>query len=150
VSGSDLPLTFTGEAATLPLAEQAAILQLAGKYGVDPSALAAVRLAEQGRPGREFGVLSQPTGGDPTKPATDPHSTFWAQGVIAAQSLKAELERQRAAGGDPLEADGRLSYDFWQRWAQRWAPVGAGNDPTGLNRNWLANAWGAYESSLAA
>lgn len=25
--------------------------------------------------------------------------------------------------------------------AKRWAPVGATNDPKGLNRNWLANVW---------
>lgn len=29
--------------------------------------------------------------------------------------------------------------DFVQFWAQRWAPVGAGNDPTALNANWPVN-----------
>jgi hypothetical protein len=28
---------------------------------------------------------------------------------------------------------------FLTFWAQRWAPVGAANDPQDLNRNWPAN-----------
>lgn len=143
-------LTFTGEAANLPLGEQSAILTLAAKFAVDPAAIAALRLAENGRPGREFGVLSVATGGDPFKPATDPGSTFYAQCTVACQSLKAQVQRQRAAGTETFDSAGRLTYDFWQTWQQRWAPIGAQNDPSGLNKNWLANAWAAYESSYAA
>jgi hypothetical protein len=29
--------------------------------------------------------------------------------------------------------------EYVQYWAKRWAPVGAANDPTGLNRNWPIN-----------
>jgi hypothetical protein len=143
------PLTFTGEAANLPYNEQAAILALAAKYGVDPAALAALRLAENGRAGREFGVLSVATGGNATLPPTDPGSTFWLQGAAAATSLQNQMARQRAAGINPLDDSKRLTYEFWDTWSKRWAPQGAANDPTGLNRNWLANAWGAYESSYA-
>jgi len=142
-------LTFTGEAANLPFGEQAAILAIAARRGVDPAAIAALRIAENGRAGREFGVLSIATGGDPSKPPTDPGSTFYAQCDAACSSLAAQVSRQLAAGVNPLDATGRLTYDFWQTWARRWAPVGAANDPTGLNKNWLANAWGAYESSYA-
>jgi len=59
------------------------------------------------------------------------------------------VQRQQAAGASVFEGD-RLSYEFWQTWARRWSPVGAANDPTGLNKNWLANAWAAYESSYVA
>lgn len=31
------------------------------------------------------------------------------------------------------------AYDFVQAFAGRWAPPGAKNDPTGLNRNWPVN-----------
>jgi len=143
-------LSFSGEAANLPFGEQAAILALASKYGVDPAAVAALRIAENGRPGREFGVLSVQTGGDPTKPPTDPGSTFYAQCTVACQSLKSQVQRQRAAGAETFDSAGRLTYEFWEAWQKRWAPIGAQNDPSGLNRNWLANAWGAYESSYAA
>jgi hypothetical protein len=34
------------------------------------------------------------------------------------------------------ETDPRGFVEFW---AARWAPVGAENDPTGLNHNWVAN-----------
>jgi len=31
------------------------------------------------------------------------------------------------------------SDTFLQHFSRRWAPIGAANDPTGLNKNWLAN-----------
>jgi hypothetical protein len=42
------------------------------------------------------------------------------------------------AMGDFLEEQG-LRAQFVDRWAQRWAPVGAENDPTALNANWPTN-----------
>lgn len=38
-----------------------------------------------------------------------------------------------------------LAGDFVAFWSKRWAPVGATNDPTGLNANWTTNVrklWG--------
>lgn len=33
---------------------------------------------------------------------------------------------------------------FVEMWAERWAPVGAENDPTGLNEHWIGNVMGYW------
>ena len=80
--------------------------------------LLAIRAQENGRSGREYGVLvvSAPT--------------QEVQARITARTIKRNWQRWKVAGqsGDPVE---------WM--AQRWAPIGAENDPHGLNRYWLRN-----------
>ena len=67
---------FTGLAASLPVEEQNTIFHVAAQVGVPALMLAAIRLAENGRPGREFGVLSE---------AAD---TYAAQARICALSIR--------------------------------------------------------------
>jgi hypothetical protein len=143
---------FDGLAGNLPTAEQAAIFALAGLAGVDPRFLAAIRVAEGGGPGREFGVVSQPT----TPTASDLANagvygvagTFWAQGRIAAASIRANMTRyQNQTGRLPQDASGNLTQDFIAFFGARWAPLDAANDPKGLNVNWVPNATMTYESS---
>jgi len=80
--------------------------------------LLALRAAENGGPGREYGVLSIPA---PTQEQ---------QARIAARSIKANKRRWEAAGGP---------VDFVSFMGSRWAPVGAENDPHSLNRHWEQN-----------
>jgi len=98
--------------------------------------LAAIRIAENGRAGREFGVLSE---------AAD---TYEAQCRIAALSIRNNTYRYVARFKEwPVDAQGGLSEAFTKFMGQRWAPVGAGNDPTDLNQHWPKNVWRVYAGS---
>jgi len=111
----------------LPPDEQARITRIASEEGVEPRWLAAIRLAENGRAGREFGVLSQPA------------PTYEAQARAAAKSLKASMARFRAGGREPVDEFGAPTTEWIDAFASQWAPVGAANDPTGLNRHFPSN-----------
>lgn len=125
-----------GLAARLPDWEQTIIAATAARKGVDPIALAAIRLAENGGPGKEFGVLS----------VTAP--TYQAQADVAAQSLKNSEARYRDTHGiTPQDGAGHYTPDFWAFFAARWAPIDAANDPQGLNRYWLPNVTAFYQGS---
>lgn len=88
------------------------------KYPVNPYALLlAIREAERGRPGFEFGVVAAKN----TDLATQ---TEWACSII----LK-NLKRFRESG----------ERDFISFLGKRYAPLGAENDPQGLNRFWVDN-----------
>ena len=109
----------------------------AARYNVDPLFVLAIRVAEGGRPGREFGVLSQSA------------PTYLDQLRACCATVR---HRLAAYVGNPLVvvpgSDGvrRVRYsDAWvQAFATVWAPVGAGNDPEGLNANWFRNVRRLY------
>ena len=129
-------MKLTGEAGGLPEAEQTVILQMAAEIGVPAAFLAAIRIAENGRPGREFGVLSENA------------DTYDAQCRIAALSIRNNQYRYVARFREwPTDAQGGLSEAFTKFMASRWAPVGTENDPTNLNANWPGNVWRAYQGS---
>lgn len=118
--------------------EYSTITRVARSHGVDPAFMAAVRVAENGRPGREFGVM--------LKTAT----TFEAQLSVAVKTIRNYLARcpfnpltkiRTAQGHDTVI----YSRRFVDHAATIWAPVGARNDPTGLNRNWPQNVWYHYK-----
>lgn len=143
-------MILTGAAGTLSDAEQQTILAVAKAKGVDPTALAAIRLQENGGPGREFGVLSV-QGQAWYEARVAAVGSFQAQAEVAATSLKAaETRYQTQTGADPRNATGRYTFDFWQFFGARWAPVGAGNDPQGLNRYWVDNVASLYNGSTVA
>lgn len=75
--------------------------------------LVAIRKSENGRPGREFGVLHPRA----------INTTYRNQAQWAAGSIKKRCPDE-----------GSLSV-----FAARWAPIGAANDPDGLNGNWEKN-----------
>src|SRR5215471_7757831 len=102
--------------------EQETIARIAQAQGVDPNFLAALRLTERGGPGREFGVLSVPA------------PTYEAQATIAAQTIRANQRRFEAQGGQAIGPEGRYTPEFIQFFSSRYAPLGAANDPTGLNQ----------------
>ena len=129
-------MKLTGEAGGLPDEEQAVILRTAAEIGVPAAFLAAIRIAENGRAGREFGVLSE---------AAD---TYEAQARIAALSVRNNQYRFVARFKEwPTDVQGGLSEAFTKFMAQRWAPRGVENDPNDLNAHWPKNVWRVYSGS---
>jgi hypothetical protein len=114
------------------------IKEAAEKLGIDWAFVAAIREAENGSPGREFGVLSV---GAPT---------YDDQLKITCNTIS---HRLMLYPGNPLTADPfkRIKYNdrFIAYFASIWAPVGAANDPNGLNINWSGNVKAIYERLIA-
>ena len=129
-------MKLVGEACGLPEVEQQAILAMAAEIGVPAAFLAAIRIAENGGPGREFGVLSESAG------------TYEAQCRIAALSIRNNQYRYVLRFKEwPIDGHGGLSEAFTKFMAARYAPVGVENDPTSLNQHWPRNVWRAYQGS---
>jgi hypothetical protein len=128
---------LTGLATQLPEHEQTVILTMAADVGVPAAFLAAIRLAENGRPGREFGVLSE---------AAD---TYEAQCRIAALSIRNNTYRfVEKFDRWPIDAaTGQLGRSFVDYMASRWAPRGVENDPNDLNAHWPKNVWKYFSES---
>lgn len=126
----------------LPDSEMAIISQVAAEFGIDADFLAALRRAENGGPGREFGVLSVPA------------PTYMDQVTIAARTIRNTVTRYEEAFGIPATEGGRYTEDFIRKFSGGWraplpsypgyAPLGAGNDPTGLNANHARNLLAFY------
>lgn len=86
-------------------------------------ALMALRKCESGPPGNDFGVLSIASA-----------DTFAEELEVAARSIRNHVERCRTKGlrvYDPVS--GLYSEEFLRDFSRRWAPIGASNDPHGLN-----------------
>jgi len=107
--------------------EDAIILQTAAIRGIDARLLAAIRKAEMGGPGREFGVLSIPA------------PTYQDQANIAANTIRNNVSRYEGDTGLSAMLDGRYTDSFIAYLGAKYAPIGAGNDPSGLNANWITN-----------
>jgi hypothetical protein len=102
--------------------ESDVINRVAEEYRLDPietKLLHGIRAIEQGRKGREFGVLNQEAMRFENDP--DPVKSLETQARWAAGTIKKRFT------GD--------LKDF----ADRWAPIGAENDPDNLNKNWYPN-----------
>ena len=119
--------------APLPAAEDALIREAATRAAIDPRLLSALRRAENGAPGREFGVLSVPA------------PTYADQVRLAAGSIRRSLGRFEATGRAAIDpATGRYTDEFIRFFSNRYAPVAAANDPTGLNRHHSRNLLRLY------
>jgi hypothetical protein len=103
--------------------EESIINKVAKEYGLDDNAtklLHGIRHVENGKQGREFGVLNS-------------HAERYANDPDPSKSFK--LQAQWAAGTIKNHYKGDLD-----KFADRYAPTkGATNDVHGLNQNWLAN-----------
>ena len=128
---------FTGLAARLPENEQTVIFRMAVEVGVPATFLAAIRLAENGGPGREFGVLSESA------------DTYEAQCRIAALSIRNNTYRfVEKFDRWPIDAaTGQYGVKFVEFMASRWAPRGVENDPHDLNAHWPKNVWKYFTES---
>ena len=129
-------MRLTGEAGGLPEVEQQDIIRIAAEIGVPAAFLAAIRIAENGGDGRQFGVLSESA------------DTYEAQARIAALSIRNNQWRHVLRFKEwPVDGTGLLSEGFVKFMQSRWAPIGADNDPNGLNANWSRNVLRAYRNS---
>ena len=112
--------------------EEAVIRQTAERKGIDPDFLRAIRRVENGRPGREFGVLSVSA------------PTYRDQANVAAETVRRTIARFERTGRHAIDATGRYTAEFIRFFSIRYAPVGAANDPTTLNRHHTRNLLRAY------
>jgi hypothetical protein len=98
------------------------INRIADEYGLEGASkklLFAIRKVENGKQGKEFGVLN-------------PEAMRYANDPDAMKSF--ETQARWAAGTIQKRFHGDIDA-----FAKRWAPVGASNDPNGLNKNWIKN-----------
>ena len=130
------PAEARGNTAAVPDREAAVIARESDRTSIDPALLVALRRAENGRPGREFGVLSVAAGG------------MEGQARVAATTVRNTLARFEQGGGVAVDpATRRYSEDFLRFLSARYAPVGAPNDPIGLNRHHAANLIALYRKA---
>ncbi len=80
--------------------------------------LLAIRLSENGRQGREFGIMN-PKANNLDKQAG------WASATI--------MNHHKRFGS------AKVTPEFIHSLGKRYCPVGADNDPKGLNKNWIKN-----------
>tara|TARA_R100001086_G_scaffold231624_1_gene152432 strand:+ start:283 stop:711 length:429 start_codon:yes stop_codon:yes gene_type:complete len=81
--------------------------------------VAAIRYAENGGKGKEYGILH---------PRVKP--TYRSQAGWCAATVQKNYDRWVKAG---------RKGDYLVFLAKRYCPIGADNDPNGLNHNWLGN-----------
>jgi len=121
------------------------IRQVAQHVGVDTALLMAIRQAESGKK-YPFGIMPSEKYKNSAcyKEAGRPFSSeLEKQAVWCAWTIKANQSRWAR-----LSWLARLQYrnDFLRFLGSRYAPIGAGNDPRGLNRNWVRNVTLFFES----
>jgi hypothetical protein len=117
--------------------ETSEIKRVSERYGVDPCFVAAIRKAENGGEGREFGVLSVEA------------PSYARQLAVTCGSTRNSLVRFGAYPFEVIRTDqrnNRLVYNrqFVRHFQERWAPEGVSNDPTDLNKNWYSNVLRFY------
>jgi len=122
--------------------EEQDILAVSAQSGVDPRLIAAIRMSENGGPGKQYGVLGIGA------------NTLDAQLHGAVNTIKHFLSAYTNDTGIlPIGDDGRYTPDFIYYVANGgpshsgWAPIGASNDPNHLNENWISNVLNNYYST---
>jgi len=120
--------------------------------GVDPDIVKAIRRAENGVPGREFGII-------PTDRYREDEGFTDSDGRFIR--YRSEVEKQcrwcvrtveaNMGRWKRLSKEKRKGYtDFIDFMGDRYCPVGAENDPNGLNANWERNVRFFYNRSRDA
>ena len=113
--------SFDDSCISLPRHEKALISSVADEYkleGGERLMLYVIRKIENGGVSREFGVLSK----EAMRHKDDALLSFITQARWAAGTIKKRFNKDLIG------------------FANRYCPVGAKNDPTGLNNNWYKNA----------
>lgn len=94
----------------------------------------AVRRQENGRPGLEFGVMA-------AKDTDLEEQARWAV-VTFLKNIERWERATREGNWRPKYPNRELDYIAYL--GNRWAPVGASNDPAGLNQYWIPNVQRLY------
>jgi len=95
--------------------------------------LFAIRTAENGRKGIEFGVLHPR--------AVDQPNSLRVQAGWCAATISKNYKRWIESTQNPPNAILKPYSDFITFLGNRYCPVGADNDPNGLNKHWIPNVW---------
>lgn len=117
--------------------EAAYIIDAARYHHLDPALIAAIRRAENGGPGREYGILH---------PGADSYATQLEFCCNTIKHALTDCKRERPAAITNHDGAPYTPYTtaFLAYLARRYAPANADNDPTNLNQNWLHNVLAIY------
>jgi hypothetical protein len=109
-------------------------------HGIDPFFVAAIRKAENGGPGKEFGVLT----------IKAPSYSEQLDGCCATVRNRMIEKPPRYRPRLLKSGISRLCLtDDWIDWfGSRWAPLNVANDPDSLNRNWSDNVVRLYQRMM--
>lgn len=128
------------------------IVYTAWRLNVNPALLLAIRQAESGGSGREFGILPEAMSEEMRRRYYDdkgiyepngmwreyierfPGDELEKQATWCAWTIIKNQERYRSSGENPDNIEGFINF-----LGDRYAPIGAENDSCGLNRYWEDN-----------
>ena len=121
------------------------ILNAAKRNGIDEndhetmSMLYAIRSTENGRAGKEFGVLHKNAVGKPGQ--TLDKQAGWASSILM----------KRKSEWEGMDSTTQAQYNGFPHYLQsKYSPtIGATNDPKGLNNNWLKNFTHHYNENMS-
>lgn len=117
-------------------------------YGVwiHPAFIMAIRQSENGPEEYPYGVMHTDAYIRDTQGVLTPDGYVPYESEYKKQldwTIQSAIKKSKRFYGDTEERweDGYfwLSGDFIERFGEEWAPVGADNDPEGLNENWIPN-----------
>tara|TARA_R110000868_G_C10937028_1_gene766774 strand:- start:514 stop:1158 length:645 start_codon:yes stop_codon:yes gene_type:complete len=125
--------------------EHEVILNAAKRNGIDEndhetmSMLYAIRSTENGRAGKEFGVLHPNAVGKPGQ--TLDKQAGWASSILM----------KRKGEWEGMDSTTQAQYNGFPHYLQsKYSPtIGATNDPKGLNNNWLKNFTHHYNENMS-
>jgi len=125
--------------------EHEVILNAAKRNNIDEndhetmSMLYAIRSTENGRAGKEFGVLHRNAVGKPGQ--TLDKQAGWASSILM----------KRKGEWEGMDSTTQAKYKGFPHYLQsKYSPtIGATNDPTGLNHNWLKNFTHHYDENMS-
>lgn len=115
----------------------------AQRVGADERLMLAIREAENGRQGRQFGVMPNS--------AYNRDSSYTQDGQLHQYPDDGDLSKQASWAAwtirrnrERFERNNEGHEDFIDYLSERYAPRGANNDPNNLNENWAGNVRARY------
>lgn len=116
----------------------------AGRVGADERLMLAIREAENGRAGRQFGVMPNER--------YDADNGYTENGQFHRYPDDGDLSRQASWAAwtirrnrERFERNNEGHENFIDYLSERYAPRGADNDPNNLNENWARNVRNRYD-----
>lgn len=118
------------------------IFKHAERLDIEPELLMAIRTAENGAPGREYGII--PNARYAQDKGYTMNGTFYHY-INETEKQVAWCARTVRNNLDRFALDSKGKENFIDYLGEVYCPVGASNDPRGLNRHWEPNVQGFYE-----